>query len=442
MHFKTADIEGVFPDCPPPGALVNADDGLWYGPYYGFQYAEVHTGHAYPAGHWRMWLERDYPAGLELWRPENALAPRSGAYASLYNAIPADWHYTNWTVDRTIEWLRDHQNGQSFFLWMSFADPHQPFAPPRPCNMYDDEKFPSPVPPEDVSRKSPHYQRSHKGLSYGGYNTLAGWSGDHFREIVSHYYGLTTFIDDSIARVMAELNRLGLAENTHVVFTSNHGEGLADHGIAGKPMMSYECVNRVPMLWCHPPTVKSGSVYQGIMSHLDLTPTFLDLAGAEPLSGMEGRSFAPVLRGEIETRRDAVIVERISVLRSSNRDVPPNAQPKPFRSEHANEDIFWVKMLVTEGWKLLHYGSAPYGELYDVVNDPDDLNNLWDDFACATVQREFSEHLLAELIDSELGDPATILDHRAVSGALRDARLMEPQPEARSNLDKRIWGMC
>ena len=442
MHFKTADIEGVFPDCPPPGALVNADDGLWYGPYYGFQYAKVHTGHAYPAGHWRMWLERDHPAGLELWRPENALAPRSGAYASLYNAIPADWHYTNWTVDRTIEWLRDHQNGQSFFLWMSFADPHQPFAPPRPCNMYDDEKFPSPVPPENVSRKPAHYQRSRKGLSYGGYNTLAGWSGDHFREIVSHYYGLTTFIDDSIARVMAELNRLGLAENTHVVFTSNHGEGLADHGIAGKPMMSYECVNRVPMLWCHPPTVKSGSVYQGIMSHLDLTPTFLDLAGAEPLSGMEGRSFAPVLRGEIETRRDAVIVERISVLRSPNRDVTPNAQPKPFRSEHANEDIFWVKMLVTEGWKLLHYGSAPYGELYDVVNDPDDLNNLWDDFACATVQREFSERLLAELIDSELGDPATILDHRAVSGALRDARLMEPQPEARSNLDKRIWGMC
>ena len=90
------------------------------------------------------------------------------------------------------------------------------------------------------------------------------------------------------------------------------------------------------------------------MTHLDLTPTFLDLAGAQSLPGMEGRTFSPLLRGETEDHRDAVIVDRISVL----------------------EDVVMkVKMLVTEDWKLLHYGSAPYGELYDVKNDPEDL---WD----------------------------------------------------------------
>ena len=106
------------------------------------------------------------------------------------------------------------------------------------------------------------------------------------------------------------------------------------------------------------------------MTQLDLTPTFLDLAGAEPLPGMEGRSFAGVLRGEVHRHREAVIVERISVLA---------------------EGAMKVKMLVTEDWKLLHYGSSPYGELYDVRNDPEDLNNLWEDPAYAEVKQQLIE---------------------------------------------------
>ena len=428
-HFKTADIEDLLPDQPPPGAPISSKDGLWYGPYYGFEYAEIHTGHAYPAGHWRLWLERNYPEGLEQWRPENTLVPRSGAHSSWKSALPAECHYTHWTGDRTIDWLKHRREDRPFFLWMSFADPHKPFAPPRPyCDIYDEAELPQPLPQEDVDDKPPQYRRAREGLPYGGYNTHKGWSGDHYREIVSHYYGLTTFIDDSIARVLEELEHLGLAENTHVVFTSDHGEGLGDHGIAAKPMMSYECVNRVPMLWRHPPTVKASSTCEGVMSHLDLTPTFIDLAGAEPLPGMEGRSFAAVLRGEHTAHRDAVIVERITVLKAVGDD-------------EDDDLILRVKMLVTPKWKLLHYGSAPYGELYDVENDPQDKRNLWDNPRCAEVKRALCDRLLAELIDSELGDPVAILERRGLGGALRDARQMERQPEARTELHERIGNM-
>lgn len=423
-HFKTADIEDVLPDRPPTGAEVNPADGLWYGPYFGFEYAELHTGHAYPAGHWRVWLERHHPEGLDLWKRANSLVPRSGAYASWKSALPAEWHYTHWTADRSIDWLRRRQENaddRPFFLWLSFADPHQPFAPPRPyCDMYTDVAFPAPIPPEDVTSKPPHYRRARRGAPYGGYHTLEGWSDEHYQEICAHYYGLTTFIDDEMARVLAELDRLGLANQTHVVFTSDHGEGLADHGIAGKPMMSYECVNRVPMLWRHPGDVLPGTVYPGVMTHLDLTPTFLDLAGADPLPGMEGKSFAPVLQDPTQTHQDAVIVERISVLGA--------ADPLVMR----------VKMLVTDEWKLLHYGSAPYGELYHTAEDPEDLHNLWDDPAYAEVKQALCQRLLAELIDAELGDPQSILDRQDVTGALRDARLMEPQPQNRADLSERL----
>ena len=77
--------------------------------------------------------------------------------------------------------------------------------------MYDPAAMPPAVPREDVSRKPPAYQWARDGLPYGGYNTHDGWSGDHFGEIVAHYYGLTTFIDDEMARVLEELDRVGLA---------------------------------------------------------------------------------------------------------------------------------------------------------------------------------------------------------------------------------------
>lgn len=448
-HFKTADLEDVLPDDPPPGSAV-AGDGLWYGPYFGFEYAEIHTGHAYPAGHWRVWLERNHPEGLELWKRENALEDQTGAFNSWKNAIPAEWHYTHWTADRTIEWLQHRNDEQPFFLWMSFADPHQPFAAPRPyCDMYDPEKMPRPIPQEDVSNKPPEYQWARDGLPYGGYNTHEGWSGDHFGEIVAHYYGLTTFIDDAMARVLDELDRLGLRESTHVIFTSDHGEGLADHGVAAKPMMSYEEANRVPWLWRHPPTVAAGRKHDSVMTHLDLVPTVLDLAGADPLLGMEGRSFAPLLRGETDKHRDAVIVERITVLGAPTTRLlttkegaeTPNGDGGIRRPSHDGPVELRVKMLVTDRWKLLHHGGEPHGELYDVANDPDNFNNLWDDPEYADVRRDLTERLLAELIDSELGDAVAIRKAQAIGGALRNQRLTEGQPEARSYLEARTGNM-
>ena len=217
-----------------------------------------------------------------------------------------------------------------------------------------------------------------------------------------------------------------------MIFSSDHGEGLNDHGIAAKPMMSYECVNRVPLLWRHPATVAPGRVHDGVMTQLDFVPTFLDLAGADPLVGMEGRSFAPVLRGETDTHRDAVIVERIAIFGSGRPELVGTAKA------HAEPIVLRVKMLVTEDWKLLHYGTTDYGELYNVKDDPEDLNNLWDDPAHAAIRSQLVERLLIELINEEGGDPHLVTDHQPIAGSLRDARLMEPQPEAKADLTQRL----
>jgi len=103
-----------------------------------------------------------------------------------------------------------------------------------------------------------------------------------------------------------------------VVFTSDHGEGLGDHGIAAKPMMPYECVNRVPAMW-KDPSVAFGSAYAGVMSHLDLTPRFIELAGAETLPGTEGRPFARVLTGGESAQR---VIAVSSISETSEYPVP------------------------------------------------------------------------------------------------------------------------
>ena len=100
-----------------------------------------------------------------------------------------------------------------------------------------------------------------------------------------------------------------------------------------------------------------------------------------------------------------------------------------------------VKMLVTENWKLLHYGSAPYGELYNVQNDPEDLDNLWDDPDYSAIKSNLTDRLLSELIDDELGDPSLVLKRRSVGGTLRRQDQMESEPTAKSDLTDRLNGI-
>ncbi len=410
-HFKGWEIEDALPEYPPSGASVDPRDGLWHGPYYGFDYVTYFTGHGQPNGHWRVWLQREHPKGMELWQPDSALEPpvRPGAW---HNAIPKEWHHTHWVADETIEWLDRRDADRPFFAWMSFPDPHGPLCPPAPyCYMYDAADMPSPVPPDDdFATKPPHYAWSVAGeRSWYGGGVVKDGSDETSRRARALYYGMVSFIDDMVGSVIAELDRRGLSDNTHVIFTSDHGEMLDDHGLGGKPPMTYESVIRVPLLWAGP-KVPDGRVHDGVMTHVDLVPTILDLAGAEGLPGMEGRSYVRLLRGETDEHRDAVIVERIGIER------------------HTSTPIVRQKILVTDRYKLAHYGSSWPGELYDLQNDPEEFTNLWDSPEHRAIRAELTERLLVEMIDDELGDPVEIFLRQPLApvGSMRDPNDREP----------------
>jgi len=172
-------------------------------------------------------------------------------------------------------------------------------------------------------------------------------------------------------------------ENTIVVYTSDHGEILGDHGICGKCAYHYDSCIRVPMICRWDGHWAAGSRQEEIVESTDLPATLLAAAGVEHDVVMEGRSFEPLLRGEAwpEARGHA--------YSESYSGGPEDPTPAP---------LTWAKTIRTPRWRATFYPNADYGELFDLENDPQEVRNLWFEPACRGVIEEHRRILLDRLV--------------------------------------------
>lgn len=186
--------------------------------------------------------------------------------------VPEQHHGTHWVADRTIEFLRENRN-RSWFCWSSWIAPHPPLnATPRWAEYYRNK--PVPAPNRIEGEKIPQF------LAH------ANWFADmhkatpqRLQRSTQAYYAQVSFVDEQVGRVLAELENLGLADNTLVLFTSDHGEMLGDHW-GWQKQCAYEPVVRVPFLMRFPGRVPAGSVSDDFIDLIDILPTFADAAGA------------------------------------------------------------------------------------------------------------------------------------------------------------------
>jgi arylsulfatase len=190
--------------------------------------------------------------------------------------VPEQHHGTRWVADRTIEFLRENRN-RAWFCWSSWIAPHPPLnAAPRWADFYRGRTVPPPN------------RRDGEALPQFLHNT--NWFADmhtatpqRLRRSTQCYYAQVSFVDEQVGRVLDELDRLGLARNTLVVFASDHGELLGDHW-GWQKQCSYDPVVRVPLMARFPGRVPTGAVSDDFVDLLDLLPTFADAAEA-PLPG-------------------------------------------------------------------------------------------------------------------------------------------------------------
>jgi len=347
----------------------------WTGPYYGFETVELSIGHTKGGlrGHYGAWV-RDQVSQADWNRHQEA--DMRGEYFFGCNAfdwgLPSELHNSTWVAERAIDFLDHRDPGRPFLLALGFQDPHHTHCVPR---NFADRVDPAAVPPPDytegeLSERPPHYAGARDG-SFSGY-TFDKVTDVEAREGRAYYYTLVQQVDREVGRVLAALDRLGLTENTMMVFTSDHGELLGDHGLWMKGPYPYEVLIRVPMMVRWPAGLPGGRRIGTVFSHADIVPTVLAAVGVEPDGALDGFDVLPLLRGEVDRVRDDALVEYTH-------------GPGGLR----------LKTLVTEDRKLTWYGDGHPGELGDLAGDPREKRNLWDDPAGAAEKAE----LLGRIID-------------------------------------------
>lgn len=361
----------------------------FHGPFYGFRHVELARNHAdesHAGQHYAIWMEekgltnwRDY---FDPWPPEENQVERLHSWD-----LPQEFHYTTWTGERTIANLERHAaEGRPFFLWSSFQDPHPPYLVSEPwASMYDPADVPYQTPaPGELDRMPPHFRMTQqKSPDFSAYHETYGPHGFHshlvdeklMRKNIAVYYGMVSFMDREIGRILEAVERLGMAGNTLVVFTTDHGHFLGQHGLVAKPAFHYEDMLRIPMIVRRPGRVPAGGLSQALQSQVDFAPTFLAAAGLQIPGLMQGLNQLDVWTGRAGKVRDHVIVE--------NRHEPTTVH---------------LRTYIDERYKLTVYRDQPYGELFDLADDPGELVNLWESPADAALKSELLHRfVLAEL---------------------------------------------
>ncbi len=266
---------------------------------------------------------------------------------------------------------------------VNLFQPHEPFWPAKEYyDRYDPEKLPPPAYHSGELDDKTAYQRiDHEGASGGRNLSFAKTDDLTHRRITAAYYAMIEQIDFEVGRMLQALDETGQADDTIVIYMSDHGEMLGDHGIYLKGPYFYECAMRVPLMIRWPGQAKAGLRSDALVEMTDITPTLLDAAGIPLPQGIQGRSLAPLLRGETTAHRDSVYMECYD---SSHLFAPP-----PMATS-----------VRTHNRKLSVYHSLNAGELYDLEKDPGEVRNLWDDPKARGMREEMLFKLVNRMADT------------------------------------------
>jgi choline-sulfatase len=284
--------------------------------------------------------------------------------------LPTEDHLDHFIAGLAEDWLSDCPKDTPFYLQVNFGGPHDPWdASPEYRAMYNPDDMPLSIPHQPTGPVSPHVEL----LLQHAPAKVDRMSEAQNRVMKSYYYAKVTLIDDCVGRVVRALKAHGQLDNTWIVFSSDHGEMLGDHGLLAKKVFYDGAVN-VPCLF-RPPGGARGKSTESLTCHLDIVATLTDIAGAAPMSESDGRSLLGHVTGD-ETRP-----HQTAVL--SELGLPPSV----------------FTMVRTDRYKLSIDTStrAPI-DLYDMQEDPDEQHNRVDDPALEHVKEELIETMLDPML--------------------------------------------
>lgn len=326
--------------------------------------------------------ESNPAGGYGAWRAASGLPARphrNGWFGETDTHIQPEQSRLGWEAGQVIQMLeRASRHGQPFMVRWDTSEPHLPNVLPEP---YASLVNPSQVPPwpgfPDSLAGKPFIQAQQRRTW-----RLDGWSWQDWAPIVARYLGEVSLLDAQVGRLLEALDRLGLAENTLVVFSADHGDLCGSHGLIDKHYVMYDDVTRVPLLmrWPRGLTRPGRQNDAMVIQALDLARTFCEVAGVAVPETFQGRSLLPALADQPEASRQDV-----------------------FSMYHGNQFGFYTQRMVRgPRWKYVWNATAE-DELYDLEADPGELQNRAAEPSCREVQQALRRRLVDWM--HEVGDP-------------------------------------
>lgn len=344
------------------GEVVSCDD------FYGFEHIELTIGHgAWSGGHHYQWARakgathEQLRSGLD---PQADVPDRSPEWWQVHAApFPDEFYSTTYVTERTIDFIETAASDDApWMTWCSYPDPHHPMSPPEPWfSRHNPDNIDLPSHFEDPGEHWPRHLQFLRSLDPhpGGFDQYVlpfGPTKAQARHAIAATYGMIEAIDHGVGQIIDSLERTGQADNTIVVFTSDHGDMMGDHGLMLKGVMHFEGVLRVPLAINVPG--QSASRTTSLAASIDLPHTILDLCGIAAYQGMQGTSLVPVLTDPTADVRSSVLVE----------DDFPSAELVPGMP-------IKTRTVVTDRHRFTR-DSDGFEMLYDLDTDPDELTNL------------------------------------------------------------------
>jgi len=334
-------------------------------------YREFHwSHHPHPD-----WPENEYIQWLESkghqWK--DVYPGPKGKHA--YPGVPADLHQTTWCFDKAIDFIKEDRQGP-WLMSINCFDPHHPFDPPQEyLDRYDPDTLPDPDYVAGELADKPFFQRIDHDGAYGG--MLLGFSKmtpRERREVTAAYYAMIELIDTNVGRILKMLDDTGLRKDTIVIFQSDHGELLGDHGVYLKGPYMYDCSIRVPLIVSWPGHFKNGLRSDAIVELVDLVPTLLTAAEMPIPARVQGESLFDLLTGKADPHKhkDYAYAEYYA--------------SQPFHESFPPDPL--LTMVRTREHKVVAYHGIEDGELYDLGADPGEHENLWNSSEHTDLKRD------------------------------------------------------
>ncbi len=259
---------------------------------------------------------------------------------------------THWTAKQAVKAMEEYsETDMPWHIRMDFYGPHLPCTPVKEfADTYRQEEVPVWRSFGDEFKNKPYIQKQQL------YNwNIQDFTWEDWSKTVAMYYAMITQIDDAIGMVLKRLDELGMADDTLVIYTTDHGDMCGGHRMMDKHYVMYDDIVHVPLIVRWPGQIKQKSLCEDFVSNiLDLPPTILEIIGKEPKDFFHGKSLLPLLRGE---KPDDWRQEAVSTY---------NGQ---------QFGLFTQRMIRTRRWKYV-WNTTDVDELYDMENDPDEIKNL------------------------------------------------------------------